>query len=194
MSSRDLKSGILYSNILLKEEFNYSKRLDFDYCGNCNTETYKYYDFCLNCNSKYLNDVVPNELVELKILNNYKNYSEKERYSIDLSLRIIGRYYYTFLFKNLTKDVIDLLNDQREFTYLGAIIDLLILIYKDFKNKNTITIEEIRNLKTILFELEDKKEINLRSGILINMFIRKNILKKDNKGTYSFNRKDIFIK
>ena len=68
------------------------------------------------------------------------------------------------------------------------------LIYKDFKNKNTITIEEIRNLKTILFELEDKKEINLRSGILINMFIRKNILKKDNKGTYSFNRKDIFIK
>lgn len=194
MNSWDVKSGRLYSSILLKEEYNYLKTLSFDYCKNCNTETYKSYDFCLNCNLEYLNYIEPNELMEFKILNNYKDYSKNERHSIDYSLRIIGRYYYGPLNKNLKSKVLDLLNNQQDSNYLSAILNLLILLYKSSENKNIITIKEIKDIDTRLFDLEDKKEINTRSGVLINMFIKKNILKKDNKGTYSFNKENIFIK
>lgn len=194
MDSWDVKSGRFYSSVLLKEEYNYSKTLSFHYCNNCNTETYTSFDFCLNCNLKYLDYIEPNELIELRILNNHKYYSKDERHSINYSLKIIGRYYYSCLYKNLTKNVMALLNNQSESIYLGAMIDLLILLHENFKNKNIITIAEIKKIKTKLFDSEDKKEINSRAGILSNMFIRIDILKKKEKGVYSFNRADIFIK
>lgn len=194
MDSWDVKSGRFYSSVLLKEEYNYSKTLSFHYCNNCNTETYTSFDFCLNCNLKYLDYIEPNELIELRILNNHKYYSKDERHSINYSLKIIGRYYYSCLYKNLTKNVMALLNNQSESIYLGAMIDLLILLHENFKNENIITIAEIKKIKTKLFDSEDKKEINSRAGILSNMFIRIDILKKKEKGVYSFNRADIFIK
>lgn len=194
MDSWDVKSGRFYSSVLLKEEYNYSKTLSFHYCNNCNTETYTSFDFCLNCNLKYLDYIEPNELIELRILNNHKYYSKDERHSINYSLKIIGRYYYSCLYKNLTKNVMSLLNNQSESIYLGAMIDLLILLHENFKNKNIITIAEIKKIKTKLFDFEDKKEINSRAGILSNMFIKKNIFKKEDKGRYLFNRSDIFIK
>lgn len=190
MNSWDITSGKFCSSILLKKEYNYSKILTFGYCKNCNTETYKSYDFCLNCNLNYLSYIKPNELLDLKIINNPNEYSKDERSSINYAIKIIGRYYHSFLYKNLTKNVMDILNSQYDFIYLGAMIDLLILLYKDFRTKNIITIIEIRSI----FKLEDIKEINSKSGILANMLIKKDILKKEDKGVYSFNRKNIFIK
>lgn len=194
MDSWDVKSGRFYSTVLLKEEQNHLKILNYYYCNKCNTETYGTFDFCLNCNLENLNDIKLDELIELKILNNYKDYSKEERYSINYSLKIIGRYYYSGLYKNLTKNVMSLLNNQSRSIYLGAMIDLLILIYTNFREHNKIRITEIQEINTKLFDLEDKKEINAKAGILVNMFIKQNIFKKEDKGVYSFSWLDIFIK
>ncbi|MGP2656144.1 DNA/RNA helicase domain-containing protein [Malaciobacter sp. WC5094] len=192
MNSWDVKSANLYSTILVKKEYNYKIALSFDYCKDCNTETYKTYNFCLNCNIDKLENIKPEEFLELKILNNPKDYPVEERYSLCYSLRTIGKYYYSFLNENLTNKVLDLLNNQQNPIYLSAIIDLLIVLYKSFESKNKITLEEIKDIDTVLFNSKEKKEMNSNAGVLANILIRNDILKKETKGIYLFDKKEIF--
>ncbi len=72
-----------------------------------------------------------------------------------------------------------MLNNQSEVNYLIAMLNLLFLIYK--KSNNLITFSEIKSIDTKLFNENNTKEINSKAGTLVNMFIQKDIIKKEKK-------------
>ena len=185
MSDKDIKSCIFYSDTSINESNMLHNYLSYDYCKKCNIETYKSHNFCLNCNLHYLSNISKDFFYDFNILNNPKKYKEEERKNIHDSLRTIGRYFYTNLNSIISTKVLKILNNQTNVEYVSCIIEILLLLYKH-KN-NIITIHEIRqNISVKLYKLTENW--NQKTGIVVNSLYKEKILKKKDKGIYTFER------
>lgn len=193
LSETNLNNALLLSsNLLEKKVYN----LTFDYCKSCNSQSYKHYDYCLNCNKDKFEDIESFQIIDsFELFYSISKDKQVDDSEINDSFRSLGRIIFNGIIDILSEKTLNMLNLQSNIKYVSGIIEFLIFIYYEKKNKHSFTLEELRNSKKIkqLNSMDDNWTQS--SGYCNSIFLKHKLFQKVEKAktkTYTFNFNDLF--